>query len=134
LVIFRATTIASLLLASVSFADAQVKSYRFGECRGHKTICDDKFNEVISLRVHDDGTVTTDIHFDHPHIVAISASKLALDGSDFNSAHLITNNLGHEFTFEIRGNSKDLAAEEVIIHLGKEHLASIKLVASNRMP
>ena len=48
--------------------------------------------------------------------------------SGFNSAHSIINNLGYEFTFEIIGNTEGVVAEAVIIHLGKEHLASIKLI------
>ena len=56
---------------------------------------------------------------------------MTLDGNGFNSAHSIINNLGHEFTFEITGNAVTAAAEAVIIHLGEEQLASIKLTAIN---
>ena len=95
---------------------------------GHETICDDEFNEVIILSVDDGGAIATDIQFNHPHIVEISAGKMTLDGDGFNSAHSIINNLGHEFTFEITGNA-EVVAEAVIIHLGEEQLASIKLVS-----
>ena len=51
------------------------------------------------------------------------------DGNGFNSSHSIINNLGYEFTFEVTGNAEAAVAEAVIIHLGEEHLASIKLVS-----
>ena len=117
------------LFASISPAEAQSRSYQFGECMGHETICGDEFNEIIILSVEDDGGIVTDIQFDHPHIVEISAGKMTIDESRFHSAHAIINNLGYEFTFEIIGNAEAAFAEAVIIHLGEEHLASIKLVS-----
>ena len=124
----RVIAVLFLLFASPSSADALLKSYQFGECLGHETICDDEFNEVIILSVDDGGAIATDIQFNHPHIVEISAGKMTLDGDGFNSAHSIINNLGHEFTFEITGNTERLVAEAVIIHLGEAHLASITLI------
>ena len=126
---YRVIAVCILFFASPALAEAQPKSYQFGECLGHKTICDDEFNEVIMLSVEDDGAIVTDIQFNHPHIVEISAGKITLDGSGFNSAHSIINNLGYEFIFEITGNVESAVAEAVIIHLGEEHLASIKLVS-----
>ena len=117
------------LLCSITLAEAQSKSYEFGECLGHEIICDDEFNEVIILRVEDGGGISTDIQFTHPHIVEISEGKMTIDESGFNSAHSIINNLGYEFTFEITGSAEGAFAEAVIIHLGEEHLASIKLVS-----
>lgn len=119
------------VFASPRLADAILKSYQFGECLGHETICDDEFNEVIILSVDDGGAIVADIQFNHPHIVEISAGKMTLDGDGFNSAHSIINNLGHEFTFEITGNAATAAAEAVIIHLGEEHVALIKLTVTN---
>ncbi len=126
---YRVIAVLLLFFASPILADAMLKSYQFGECLGHETICDDEFNEVIILSVDDGGAIATDIQFNHPHIVEISAGKVMLDGSGFNSAHSIINNLGYEFTFEITGNAEAAVAEAVIIHLGEEHLASIKLVS-----
>ena len=54
---------------------------------------------------------------------------MTIDESGFHSAHAIINNLGYEFTFEIIGNAEAAFVEAVIIHLGEEHLASIKLVS-----
>ena len=116
------------LFASISPAEAQSRSYQFGECMGHETICGDEFNEIIILSVEDDGGIVTDIQFDHPHIVEISAGKMTIDESGFHSAHAI-NNFGYEFTFETIGNAEAAFAAAVIIHLGEEHLASIKLVS-----
>ena len=96
---------------------------------GHETICGDEFNEIIILSVADDGGIVTDIHFDHPHIVEISSGKMTIDESGFHLAHSIINNLGYEFKFEIIGNAEAAFAKVVIIHLGEEHLASIKLVS-----
>ena len=128
---YRILAVLLLLFALPCLAKAQTKSYQFGECLGHKTICDDEFNEVITLNIHDDGAIATDIQFKHPHIVEVSAGKVTLDGGSFNSVHAITNNLGHVFTFEITGNAEAAIAEAVIIHLGEEELASIKLTAIN---
>ena len=126
---YRLIAVLFLFFVSPSLADAILKSYQFGECFGHETICDDEFNEVIILSVNDGGAIATDIQFNHPHIVEISAGKMTLDGDGFYSAHSIINNLGHEFTFEITGNAVSVEAEAVIIHLGEEQLASIKLVS-----
>ena len=128
---YRLIAVLFLFFVSPSLADAILKSYQFGECLGHETICDDEFNEVIILSVNDGGAIATDIQFNHPHIVEISADKMTLDGDGFYSAHSIINNLGHEFTFEITGNAVSAVAEAVIIHLGQEQLASIKLTAIN---
>lgn len=128
---YRVIAVLFLFFASPCLADAKLKSYQFGECLGHETICDDEFNEVIILSVDDGGAIATDIQFNHPHIVEISAGKMTLDGDGFNSAHSIINNLGHESTFEITGNAVSAVAEAVIIHLGQEQLASIKLTAIN---
>ena len=117
------------LFAAPCLAEAQSRSYVFGECLGHSTICDDQFNEVIILSVEEGGAISTDIRFSHPHIVEISAGKMTIDDSRFHSAHSIINNLGHEFTFEIAGHTEGPFAESVIIHLGEEQLASIKLVS-----
>ena len=87
--------------------------------------------EVTILSVDNGGAIATDIHFNHPLIVEISAGKMRLDGVGFNSAHSIINNLGHEFTFEITGNALAAIAEAVIIHLGQEQLALIKRTAIN---
>ena len=125
---YRVMAVLLLLFASISLAEAQSKSYRFGECFGHQTICDDEFNEIIVLSVENGGNITTDIHFNHPHIFEISAVKMTIDENSFNSTHSITNNLGYEFTFEINGNVEGAFAESVIIQLGEEHLASINLV------
>ena len=86
---------------------------------GPETICDDEFNEFIILNVKDDGAIATYIQFNHPHVVEVSAGKMTVKGSGFNSPHSITNNLGHEFIFEIAGNSETAVAEVVIIHLGE---------------
>ena len=131
---YRVIAVLFLFFASPSLADSilqsrQLGSYQFGECLGHETICDDEFNEVIILSVDDGGAIATDIQFNHPHIVEISAGKVMFDGSGFNSAHSIINNLEYEFTFEITGNAEAAVAEAVIIHLGEQHLASIKLVS-----
>ena len=131
---YRVIAVLFLFFASPSLADSilqsrQLGSYQFGECLGDETICDDEFNEVIILSVDDGGAISTDIQFNHPHIVEISAGKMTLDGNGFNSAHSIINNLGYEFTFEITGDAQNVVAEAVIIHLGEEHLASIKLVS-----
>ena len=126
---YRLIAVLFLFFASPCLADARLKSYQFGKCWGHETICDDEFNEVIILSVDDGGAIATDIQFNHPHIIEISAGELTLIGDGFNSAHKITNNLGHEFTFEITGNAVTAVVEAVIIHLGEEHLASIKLVS-----
>ena len=126
---YRVIAIFFLFFASPCLADARLKSYQFGDCLGHKTICYHEFNEVIILSVDEDGAIATDIQFNHPHIVEISAGKVMLDGSGFNSAHSIINNLGYEFTFEITGSAEAAVAKAVIIHLGEEHLASIKLVS-----
>ena len=125
----RVIAVLFLFFASPCLADAILKSYQFGECLGHETICDDEFNEVIIFSVDNSGAIATDIQFNHPHIIQISAGKVMLDGKGFNSAHSIINNLGYEFTFEITGNAEASVAEAVIIHLGEEHLASIKLVS-----
>ena len=124
----RVVAVILMLFASPCLANTQPKSYHFGECLGHETICDDEFNEIVKLTVDNDGTISTDIQFNHPHIVEVSAGKVTIDGSGFNSAHSIINNLGYEFTFEITGNTERLVAETVIIHLGEEHLASITLI------
>ena len=124
----RVVAVFLMLFASPCLANTQPKSYHFGECLGHETICDDDFNEIVKLTVDNDGTISTDIQFNHPHIVEVSVGKVTIDGSGFNSAHSIINNLGYEFTFEITGNTERLVAEAVIIHLGEEHLASITLI------
>ena len=124
----RVVAVILMLFASPCLANTQPKSYHFGECLGHETICDDEFNEIVKLTVDNDGTISTDIQFNHPHIVEVSVGKVTIDGSGFNSAHSIINNLGYEFTFEITGNTERLVAEAVIIHLGEEHLASITLI------
>ena len=124
----RVVAVFLMLFASPCLANTQPKSYHFGECLGHETICDDEFNEIVKLTVDNDGTISTDIQFNHPHIVEVSVGKVTIDGSGFNSAHSIINNLGYEFTFEITGNTERLVAEAVIIHLGEEHLASITLI------
>ena len=131
---YRVIAVLFLFFASPSLADSilqsrQLGSYQFGECLGDETICDDEFNEVIILSIDEFGAISTDIQFNHPHIVEISAGKVMFDGSGFNSAHSIINNLGYEFTFEITGNTEAAVAEAVIIHLGEEQLASIKLVS-----
>ena len=128
---YRILAVLLLLFALPCLAKAQTKSYQFGECLGHKTICDDEFNEVITLNIHSDGAIATDIQFKHPHVIHVSVGKVTLDGDSFTSAHAITNNLGHEFRFEITGNAEAAIAEAVIIHLGEEELASIKLTAIN---
>ena len=125
---YRVVAVLLMLFASPCLANAKPKSYHFGECLGHETICDDEFNEVVILAVDNDGAITTDIRFNHPHIVEVSVGKVTIDGSGFNSAHTIINNLGYEFTFEITGNTERIVAEAVIIHLEEEHLASIKLI------
>ena len=127
----RIVVVLFLLFVLPSLAKAQTTSYQFGECSGHKTICDDEFNEVITLNIHSDGAIGTHIQFKHPHVVDVSEGKVRIDGSSFTSAHAITNNLGHEFTFEITGNAEAEIAEAVIIHLGGEQLASIKLTKIN---
>ena len=124
----RVVAVILMLFASPCLANTQPKSYHFGECLGHETICDDEFNEIVMLTVDKDGTISTDIQFNHPHIVEVSVGKVTIDGSGFNSVHSIINNLGYEFTFEITGNTERLVAEAVIIHLGEEHLASITLI------
>ena len=124
----RVVAVILMLFASPCLANTQPKSYHFGECLGHETICDDEFNEIVKLTVDNDGTISTDIQFNHPHIVEASVGKVTIDDSGYNSAHSIINNLGYEFTFEITGNTELLVAEAVIIHLGEEHLASITLI------
>ena len=126
---YKVVAVLFLFIASPSLADAILKSYQFGECLGHETICDDEFNEVILLSVDNSGAIATDIQFNHPHIIEISQGKITLDGSGFNSSHSIINNLGHQFTFQINGNADSVVAEKVIINLGEEELASIKLTA-----
>ena len=91
----------------------------------------DSRSPVKIIGIEDGNTILTDIRFDHPHIVEISAGKIKMDENSFNSAHSVINNLGYEFTFEIIGNIKGAFAESVIIHLGDEHLASIKLISIN---
>ena len=125
---YRVVAVFLMLFASPCLANTQPKPYHFGECLGNETICDDEFNEIVMLTVDKDGTISTDIQFNHPHIVEVSVGKVTIDGSGFNSAHSIINNLGYEFTFEITGNTERLVAQAVIIHLGEEHLASIKLI------
>jgi len=125
---YKVIAVLFLFFSAPCLADARLKSYQFGECLGNETICDDEFNEVIILSVDDGGAIATNIKFNHPHIVEISAGKVILDDSGFNSTHSIINNLGYEFTFMITGNADAVLAEEVFIHLGEEHLASIKLV------
>ena len=129
---YRLIAVLFLFFSLPCLADARLKSYKFGECLGHETICDDKFNEVIILSVDDGGAIATNIQFNHPHVVEISAGKVMIDGSGFNSAHSIINNLGYEFTFVITGNTDAAVAEAVIIYLGEEHLASINLVLVNQ--
>ena len=124
----RVVAVILMLFASPCLANTQPKSYHFGECLGHETICDDEFNEIVQLTVDNDGTISTDIQFNHPHIVEVSVGKVTIDGSGFNSAHSIINNLGYEFTFKITGNTERPVAEAVMIHLGEEHLASITLI------
>ena len=126
---YKVVAVLFLFIASPSLADAILKSYQFGECLGHETICDDEFNEIIILSVDDSGAIATDIQFSHPHIVEISQGKMTLDGSGFNSSHSIINNLGYQFIFQINGNADSVVAEKVIINLGEEELASIKLTA-----
>lgn len=126
---YKVVAVLFLFIASPSLADAILKSYQFGECLGHETICDDEFNEIIILSVDDNGAFATDIQFSHPHIVEISQGKMTFDGSGFNSSHSIINNLGYQFTFQINGNADSVVAEKVIINLGEEELASIKLTA-----
>ena len=126
---YRVIAVCILFFASPALAEVQLKSYQFGECLGHETICHDEFNEVIMLSVEDGGAIATEIRFNHPHIVEISAAKMTFDGSGFNSAQSIINNLGYEFIFEINGDAESAVAEAVIIHLGEEHLASIKLAS-----
>ena len=126
---YRLIAVFTIFCTSISLAEVRSQSYEFGECLGHETICDDEFNEVIILSVEDSGAIATDIRFNHPHIVKISEGKMTLDGSGFNSAHSIINNLGNEFTFEIIGNAEIAVAQAVIIYLGEEELASIKLRA-----
>ena len=58
---YRVIAVLCLLFASPWLAKAQPKSYQFGECLGHETICDDEFNEVIILSVDDDGAIATDL-------------------------------------------------------------------------
>ena len=81
------------------------------------------------LSVENGGAIATEIRVDHPQIVEISAGKMTFDGTGFNSAHSIINNLGYEFIFEINGNAESAVAEAVIINLGEEQLASIKLAS-----
>ena len=126
---YRLIAVLCLFFASPCLADARLKSYQFGECLGHGTICDDEFNEVIILSVDDGGAIATDIQFNHPHIIEIAAGEVMLDHNGFNSTHSIINNLGYEFIFEITGHEEAGVAEAVIIRLGEEHLASIKLVS-----
>ena len=128
---YRLIAVFAILLTSISLAEVTSQSYKFGVCSGHETICDDEFNEVIILSVNNGGAIATDIRVNHPHIVEISEGKMTLDGSGFNSVHSIINNLGYEFSFEIIGNVESAVAEEVIIHLGEEKLASIKLSSIN---
>ena len=45
----RVIAVLLLFFASPILADAMLKSYQFGECLGHETICDNDFNEVIIL-------------------------------------------------------------------------------------
>ncbi len=126
---YRVIAVCILFFACPVLAEVQLKSYQFDECLGHGTICDDEFNEVIMLSVETGGAIATEIWVDHPHIVEISAGKMTFDGTGFNSAHSIISNLGYEFIFEINGNAESAVAEAVIICLGEEHLASIKLAS-----
>ena len=116
---YRVIVVLFIFFASPCLADARLKSYQFGECLGHETICNDEFNEVIILSVDDGGAIATDIQFNHPHIIQISSGKVTPDSNGFNSAHSIINNLGYEFTFEITWNAEAAVAEAVIIHLGE---------------
>ena len=80
----RVVAVFLMLFASPCLANTQPKSYHFGECLGHETICDDEFNEIVKLTVDNDGTISTDIQFNHPHIVEVSVGKVTIDGSGFN--------------------------------------------------
>ena len=126
---YRVMAVIFMLSATTAEAGDQLKYFRFGDCSGHETICDDAFNERIVLRLTDDGSISADIEFDHPHIVQISESEIRIEGDHFTSAHLITNNLGHGFMFEISGRVESALAEVVVIHLSEEHLATISLVS-----
>ena len=68
---YKVIAVLFLFFASPCLADEKLKSYQFGECLGHETICDDEFNEVIILSVDDGDAIATDIQFKHPHIVEI---------------------------------------------------------------
>ena len=130
---YRWIAVFTLFCTSISLAEVKSQFYKFGDCVGQDTICDDEFNEVIIISIDDSGAIATDIRFDHPHVVETSEGKMTLNGRSFNSAHLIINNLGYEFTFVIIGNAESAVAEEVIIHLGEEELASIKLREINSL-
>ena len=127
---YREMAILFMLCATMAQADDQPNYFKFGDCNGHQTICGDTFNERIVLRRADDGGISTSIEFNHPHVVHISEGQTKINGDHFTSAHLITNNLGHVFTFEISGRLASAMADQVVIHLGEEHLAEISLVSS----
>ena len=120
-----------ILLSFAASAEMKPKAYEFGDCVGHETICEDEFNEIIFLSVFDDNSITTQIQFNHPHILAISEGIMKIEGNKFYSTHSIINNLGYQFTFQIMGDKEATEAETVIIRLEDEQLASIELTAVN---
>ena len=55
---YRWIAVFALFCTSISLAEVKSQFYKFGDCVGHETICEDEFNEVIILSIDDSGMFT----------------------------------------------------------------------------
>ena len=127
-----------LLLSSFAFAYNENSSEKnsslvfvFGKCLGHITICDDNFNEKIIIKKKFDGTIITNLTFNHPHIIEVSEGKVEIRNNIFNSTHIIKNNLNNKFLMILEGDLNRLSKVNLSIVLGEEKLATINLKKIN---
>ena len=111
-----------------SYAGKEISSiFEFGKCIGHVTICDDKFNEKIFIKKKLDGTIVTNLTFEHPHVLEVSEGRVNVNEKLFTSTHIIKNNLNNKFLMKLEGKIDNLSKIKLDIFLDNEKLATINL-------
>tara|TARA_B100002051_G_C16433684_1_gene485481 strand:+ start:37 stop:447 length:411 start_codon:yes stop_codon:yes gene_type:complete len=113
---------------SGSYAGKETSSILvFDKCIGHKTICDDNFNEKIFIKKKLDGTIATQLIFQHPDILEVSEGRIDINDKSFTSIHIIKNNLNKKFLMKLEGNIYNLSKMKLIVLYNNEKLATISL-------
>ena len=116
-----------VILSHATLGKETTSVFEFGKCIGHITICDDNFNEKISIKKKSNGTIVTTLTLNYPHVLEVSEGKVKINDKYFTSTHIIKNNLNNKFLMELEGRMDKLSKIKLNIFFDDEKLATINL-------